>query len=171
VPSTRTAAPGESEALEVMTHLLGGGQTSKLYKTLVLDRKIAVAAGAYYMGSSLDATRLWVYGVPAPDVSLDAFDAAVDDVLADFLAHPPSEKDFVRARTRLVADAVYAQDSQVALARWYGSALATGETIAEVGGWVERVEAVTIDDVVAAARKWLDKRRSVTGYLLPEVAA
>ncbi|MFV0279809.1 MAG: M16 family metallopeptidase [Rhodoblastus sp.] len=171
VPSTRTAEAGESEALEIMTHLLGSGQSSRLYKALVIDRQVAVAAGAYYLGSSLDATRLWIYGVPAPDVSLDEFDVAIDGVIADFIANPPDDKEFSRAKTRLVADAVYAQDSQVALARWYGAALAIGETIEDVSGWSARIEAVTLEAVVAVARKWLDKRRAVTGYLLPEAAA
>ncbi|MFO1168242.1 MAG: pitrilysin family protein [Rhodoblastus sp.] len=171
VPSARTGAPGECEALEVMTHLLGVGQSSRLYKQLVIDKPVAVAAGAYYMSSSLDATRLWVYGVPAADVSLDQFDAAIDGVIADFIANPPTAKEFERAKTRLVADAVYAQDSQVALARWYGAALAIGESIADVSGWSARIEAVTPEAVLAAAKKWLDKRRAVTGYLLPEQAA
>ena len=48
-PSCRTAAPGESEALEVLAHLLGGGQTSMLYRTLVIEEKLAVSAWAYYM--------------------------------------------------------------------------------------------------------------------------
>ena len=171
VPSARTAEPGEAEALEVMSHLLGAGQSSRLYKQLVIDKPVAVAAGAYYMSSSLDATRLWIYGVPADGVSLDEFDMAIDGVIADFLANPPSDKEFERAKTRLVADAVYAQDSQVALARWYGAALAIGETIEDVSGWTARIEAVTPEAVVAAARKWLDKRRAVTGYLLPEATA
>jgi len=171
VPSSRTAEPGEAEALEVMTHLLGVGQSSRLYKQLVVEKPVAVAAGAYYMSSSLDATRLWIYGVPAADVSLDQFDAAIDGVIADFIANPPAAKEFERAKTRLVADAVYAQDSQVALARWYGAALAIGETIEDVSGWSQRIEMVTPEAVVAAARKWLDKRRAVTGYLLPEQAA
>lgn len=171
VPSARTAEPGEAEALEVMAHLLGSGQSSRLYKQLVIDKPVGVAAGAYYMSSSLDATRLWIYGVPAGDVSLDDFDAAIDGVIDDFVANPPRDKEFERAKTRLVADAVYAQDSQVALARWYGAALAIGETIEDVSGWSARIEAVTVDDVLAVARKWLDKRRAVTGYLLPERAA
>ena len=171
VPSARTAETGEAEALEVMTHLLGVGQSSRLYKQLVIEKPVAVAAGAYYMSSSLDATRLWVYGVPADDVSLDEFDTAIDGVIADFIANPPGDKEFERAKTRLVADAVYAQDSQVALARWYGAALAIGETIEDVSGWTARIEAVTPEAVVAVARKWLDKRRAVTGYLLPEAAA
>ena len=171
VPSARTAEPGEAEALEVMSHLLGAGQSSRLYKQLVIDKPVAVAAGAYYMSSSLDATRLWVYGVPAEDVSLDDFDVAIDGVIADFIANPPGDKEFERAKTRLVADAVYAQDSQVALARWYGAALAIGETVEDVSSWTARIEAVTPEAVVAAARKWLDKRRAVTGYLLPEATA
>ena len=46
VPSYRTGAPGEAEALEVLAFLLGGGQTSVLFKTLVMQDKVAVAAGA-----------------------------------------------------------------------------------------------------------------------------
>src|SRR4051794_2386117 len=56
VPSYTSAAPGEAEALEVLAHLLGGGQTSLLYRHLVLEQKIAVMAGAYYMGTALNDT-------------------------------------------------------------------------------------------------------------------
>ena len=170
-PSVRTAEKGESEALEVMTHLLGGGQTSRLYRALVLDKKIAVAAGAYYLSGALDMTRLWVYAAPTPDTSLEALDAALGAAIADFLRAPPTDKELERAKTRLIADAVYAQDSQTSLARWYGSALANGETIADVSEWPARIDAVTADDVMKVARKWLDKRRAVTGFLLPEAAA
>ena len=167
VPSQRTAAPGESEALEVLAHLLGGGQTSLLYRKLVLDDKQALAAGAYYMGSSFDDTRFYLYAVPVPGLSLPDLDAAVDRVLAAFVAEGVGAEPLERAKTRLVADAIYAQDSQVALARWYGSALATGETIRGVQEWPERIEKVSAAEVVAAARKWLERRRAVTGFLLP----
>ena len=133
-PSHRTAAPGESEALEVLAHLLGGGQTSLLYRELVLDEKKAVAAGAYYMGSALDDTRFYLYAMPAPGVSLPELDAAVDKVLAHFLAEPLEPEALERAKTRLVADAIYAQDSQAMLARWYGASLATGQTIQRRAG-------------------------------------
>ena len=53
------------------------------------------------------------------------------------------------------------------LARWYGGSLATGQTIRDVQEWPDRIEATGAEAVVAAARKWLDKRRAVTGYLLP----
>jgi zinc protease len=166
-PSQRTAAPGESEALEVLAHFLGGGQTSLLYRKLVLEEKKAVAAGAYYMGAAFDDSRFGLYVVPTPDTPLPELDGAVDRVLAELLAGGVAADELERAKTRLVAEAIYAQDSQFALARWYGASLATGQTIHDVQEWPERIEAVTAEASLAAARKWLDRRRAVTGYLLP----
>jgi len=170
-PSARTAAPGESEAIELLAHLLGGGQTSLLYRALVLDEKIAVAAGAYYMGSAIDDTRFLLYVVPAPGVGLDALGASVDRVIAKFLAEGVNADALRRAKTRLVADAIYAQDSQATLARWYGAALAIGESVEEVLGWPARIDAVPAEAIVAAAKRWLEPRRGVTGYLLHAEAA
>ena len=166
-PSHHTAAPGESEALEVLAHLLGGGQTSLLYRKLVLEEGQAVAAGAYYMSSALDETRFYLYAMPAPGVSLPSLDVAIDRIFAAFLTEGVDAGALERAKTRLVADAIYAQDNQAMLARWYGAALTTGQTISDVQEWPARIEAVSAEDVLAAGRKWLERRRAVTGYLLP----
>ena len=80
--------------------------------------------------------------MPAPGVSLPELDAAVDRVLNALIAEGVEAKALELAKTRLVADAIYAQDSQAALARWYGAALATGQTIRDVQEWPERIEAV-----------------------------
>jgi zinc protease len=164
-PSHVTAAPGESEALEVLSHLLGGGATSYLYRKLVIEDHKAVAAGAYYAGSALDDTRFFLYGMPTEDVSLSQLDAAFDAAVDGFIAEGVSAEELERGKTRLIAEAVYAQDSQATLARWYGASLATGQTIADVQGWPSRIEAVTAAQVVAAAKTWLDRRRAVTGFL------
>ena len=169
-PSARTAAPRESEALEVLAHLLGGGQTSALYHTLVVEKKVAVAAGAYYMGTAIDDTRFLAYAVPVPDVSLDKIGEEFDLALRDFLSHPIDPAALRRAKTRLVADAVYAQDSQASLARWFGAALAVGERIEDVQSWPDRIEAVDAAEILAAGKKWLESKRSVTGHLSPVAA-
>ena len=169
-PSARTAEKGEAEALEALAHLLGGGPTSVLYRALVLDQKIAVAAGGYYMGSAIDDTRFLIYVVPAPGVSLDSLDEKVDATVRDFIAQGVDATHLKRAKTRLIADAIYAQDSQATLARWFGGALATGESIAEIQSWPDRMEQVTGEAVVAAAKKWLEPKRAVTGHLSPTPA-
>jgi zinc protease len=170
-PSYKTAAPGEAEALEVLAHILGGGQTSLLYRVLTVEQKVAAAVGAHYIGSALDDSRFILYGLPAPGVTLEALEAAVDRVLAQFLKDGLDEATLERAKTRLVADAIYAQDSQAMLARWYGASLTTGLGVADVKEWPSRIEAVDASAVVEAARKHLDRRKAVNGFLLPEEQA
>jgi len=167
VPSYATAAQGEGEALEVLAHILGGGPTSLLYKTLVVDKKLAVAAGGYYWGQALDDSRFFLYGMPAENVSLEELDTAMDEVIAAMLNSGIDAQDLARAKTRLVADAIYSQDNQTEMARWYGMSLTTGMSVTDIQAWPERIEALTAQDILNAAAKWLDRRRSVTGFLLP----
>jgi len=166
VPSETTAKPGESEALDVLAHVLGSGADCRLYRTLVVDKGIALNAGAYYSGTALDYGKFGVYGSSKPGTSLHEVEDGIDAVLADAIDHGITADELDRAKNRLIADAVYAQDNQAALARWYGAALATGETVDMVRTWPDRIRAVTAADVQQAARNWLDRRRSVTGYLV-----
>ncbi len=165
-PSETTAKPGESEALDVLAHVLGSGEDCRLYRTLVVDKGIALNAGAYYSGTALDYAEFGVYGAPKPGVSLRDVEVGIDGVLNDVIDHGITADELDRAKTRLIADAVYAQDNQVTLARWYGSALATGQTVDMVRSWPDRIRAVTAEAVQQAARIWLDRRHSVTGYLV-----
>jgi zinc protease len=168
VPSSTTARPGESEALDVLAHILGRGSNSRLYQKLVVDKGIAVNAGANYDGTAVDATRLSVYATPKPGTSLPQLEAAIDAVLAEVIENGVTAEELERAKNRMIADAVYANDNQRMMAQWYGSALATGATVDQVRTWPDRMRAVSADAVHDAARRWLDKRRSVTGYLIKD---
>lgn len=165
VPSDRTAAPHEAEALEVLAQILGGGQTGRLYRTLVAEKGLAAGAGAWYQGTSYDATRFVVYASPRPGVSLGDLEAAIDAVVAEVAEKGVDELELARAKTRLTADMIYAQDNQATLARIYGAAWATGTSPDEVRTWPDRVKATTAADVQAAAKRYLTTERAVTGYL------
>jgi len=166
VPSESSAKSGESEALEVLAHVLGSGENCRLYRALVIERGLALNAGATYSGTAVDYSKFAVFGVPKPGVSLPQLEAAIDGILAELIAQGVSSDELDRAKTRLIAEAVYAEDNQATLARWYGSALATGQTVENVRAWPDRIRAVTAEAVQNAARTWLDRRRSVTGYLV-----
>src|SRR5262249_47138942 len=166
VPSESAAKPGESEALEVLAHVLGSGENCRLYRALVVDQGLALNAGATYSGTAVDYAKFAVFGVPKPGVSLPQLEAAIDGILAELIVHGVSSDELDRAKPRLIAEAVYAEDNQATLARWYGSALATGQTVENVRAWPDRIRAVTAEAVQNAARTWLDRRRSVTGYLV-----
>jgi zinc protease len=169
VPSSRTAKPGEAEALDILAHVLGSGETSRLYRDLVVEKRIASNAGGSYSGTSLDDTRFSVYAYPMPGVTFASLEVALDAVIEDIAEHGVAADEFERAKTRLIADTVYAEDNQATMARWYGSVLTSGGNIEKIATWTARLRAVTPEQVQNAARTWLDKRRSVTGYLVKEL--
>ena len=168
VPSDMTGKPGESEALDLLAHILGSGQNSRLYRTLVEDKRIALNASAGYSGTSVDATRFSVYAAPQANTSLADLETAIDDVINEIAEKGVTPQELERAKTRIIADAVYARDNQATMARWYGGALVTGATVEQVKTWPDRVRAVTADSIRDAARNWLQKPRSVTGYLVKD---
>jgi zinc protease len=168
VPSFHTAKPGQSEALQVLAHILGAGSNSRLYQALVMKQNLAVAVGAWYESSALDDSKFGVYGSPRDGVTLPQLESAADAVIDDVIAHGITADELERAKTRLIADAVYAHDSQASMARWYGSALTTGATVADVEQWPDRIRKVTAQQVQDAARTWLETTRSVTGYLIKD---
>jgi zinc protease len=164
-PSYTNDAPGEAEALDVLSEIIGGGATARIYKSLVVEQKIALGASGWYYGSSLDDGSIGFYAIPADGVSLAEAEAAIDAEIDKLLAEGVTQEEVARAQKTLVANAIFAQDSQQALARAYGVALSTGLTVEEAATWPDRVLAVTPEQVNAAARKYLKKERSVTGVL------
>jgi zinc protease len=168
VPSTTTAAAGESAALDVLAQLMGGGSNSYLYRALVIERPLAISAGAGYQGTSLDPSQFSLSVSPKPGVAFSQIEQAIDGVIADVIQNPAHAEDLERVKTQLIAEAIYAQDNQATLARWYGGALTTGLNIDDIRKWPDRIRAVTAQQVRDAAQKWLDKKRSVTGYLIKD---
>ena len=163
-PSYVNAEPGRAEALVVLSEILAGGASGRLYRRLVQDQKIALDAGGYYQGLAIDYGSFSLYGVPKDGVALDELEQAIDAVLAELAEKGPTEAELERAEMVLVSSRVYQQDSQASMARLYGSALTVGLSIEQVRGWADRVKAVDAAAVMAAARS-LDRNRAVTGTL------
>jgi zinc protease len=149
---------------------MGGGSNSYLYKALVIEKPLAVSVGTSYQGTSLDDTQFLISVSPKPGVEFAAVEQVIDGVIADVGRNAVRAEDLERVKTQLIAQAVYAQDSQATLARWYGAALTTGLSVEDIRSWPDRIRAVTSDQVRAVAQKWLDKNRSVTGYLIKDTA-
>jgi zinc protease len=168
VPSAATAAAGESPALDVLAQLMGGGANSYLYRALVIDHPLAISSSAGYQGTSLDPSQFSISVSAKPGVEFSEIEQVIDKVIADAGQNTARAEDLERVKTQLIAEAIYAQDSQAALARWYGGALTTGLSIDDIRSWPDRIRAVTAEQVRDAAQKWLDKKRSVTGYLIKD---
>jgi zinc protease len=167
VPSYATAAPLEAEALDLLAKITADGATSRLYKKLVMEDKVASSAGGSYMGSGLDSGKFSVYAIAADGVDLGNLEATMDVVLADIAANGVTQAELDRAKNGYVAEYIYENDNQSSLARRYGWGLALGRSIAQIESWPDMISKVSLDDVKKAAAAYLDARRSVTGILKP----
>ncbi len=163
--------PKRAAAKEMLAEALGGDPVTSHLARLQVERKIAVASGAYYRAESVDENVFGVYVMPVPGVSLAEAEAALDEEIVRFMETGPTEAELERIKTIARADWVYEQDSQFSLARKYGAALAMGLTVEDVQEWPRLFQEVTAADVMAAAKEVFDLRQSTTGWLTAEEAA
>ena len=167
-PSYRIAEPGEAEALDLLSTIMGGSATSRFQKEIVLEQELATAAGAFYQGSSRDMSSFGFYAVPRGETKLEDVAKAVEEQVDILLKEGVTQEELDRARQAYLKTIIYSQDSQVTLARIFGSVLTIGGTVEDFTSWPDRLRKVTVEDVNKVARKYLDRNRSITSRLLPK---
>jgi zinc protease len=166
-PSYRMGETQHAYALQVLAKLFGGGETSRLWRALVTDRRIALEADADYNASQLGLTSFGVGAQLAPDRTIAEIEDAVTDEMKKVLDGAVTPQEVESAQNQLLAQAIYAQDSFASGPRIYASTLSTGGTTDDVEAWPQRLSAVTADQVTAAARAVWRKESGVTSLLEP----
>ena len=156
----------EAAALTLLAEVLGGGTTSYLTEKLQFDTQVAVYSSVYYRGTSLDDTTFNMIVVPAPGVSLQEAEDAMDTAVANFMKDGVDPDQLARLKKQLRAQQIYARDNVDGIAQRYGSAMTTGLTVEDVQAWPDILQAVTVEDIMAAAKKVIVPETSVTGWLV-----
>ncbi len=168
VAPTLVSGPGSAQAyaLEVLAHLLGRGQGSRLHDAMVRTG-LAVSATAGYDSDAIGTGGFEIQMTPARDAAPSRVEAALEATLAKLLDEGVTEEEVARSKRQLTAGALLTLDSLGTAPRILGSALAVGLPLDAVEYWPARIRAVTRAEVEAAARAVL-ARPAMTGWLLPE---
>ena len=98
-------------------------------------------------------------------MTFDAIEAAIDEEIGRIVADGVSGAELDRAKTRLVADAIYAQDNQSTLARYYGAMLSVGGKVEDLQLWPQRIASVEASRLPEVAKAVLVEGKSVVGLL------
>ncbi|ABS61913.1 peptidase M16 domain protein [Parvibaculum lavamentivorans DS-1] len=167
-PSYSAAEGRDTAAFDVLAEILGGGTTSRLYRSVVVRQGLAAGIQSWYEGSRLDAGKFGLYALPRVGGDLAEVESAIEAEVALLLDKGVSDDELERAKTVIVASTVYARDSQRSMAYSYGEGLMTGLSVEEIHEWPELVRKVTKDDVIDAAKIIFTGTPSITGELLPE---
>jgi zinc protease len=154
----------DSEALQVGMEILGGGRTSRMNRELIESQGIAVGAYAF---SSEQVARgtIGIGASPAPGTTLAQVEQASEAILNRFLAEGPTPEELARAKNSIAAAAIYARDSQQAMANWYGSQLVAGQSVDRIDQWDDRIRAVTAAQVRAAMNRYIAGKNHVDATL------
>jgi zinc protease len=167
-PSFNVGDTADVFALDVFAEIAGGGGTSKLYRALVVDQKVAAGVNASYDAGAISHGTFTISLSPNPGVTPAQAETALEGELEKLLKDGISDDDVTRAKDRMIAKLVFAKDAPLSAGQAVGGMMVVGIPLAEIEAMPDRIEAVTPDQVRAAARKVISSSASGTAILLPQ---
>lgn len=164
VPNFRNTA--DAFALEIASEILSDGKSSRLYKSLVIDRRMAVDIDASYDMTSFDPGLFWVSAELRPGVKTDDALAEIDRQLAALRDKPVGEQELRKAKNLEQADFVFSQDSIFREAMLIGLYQMLGD-YRMVDQYLPNIEKVTPADIQRVAKQYLVENNRTLGILIP----
>ena len=158
----------EPYALEVLANVLDGNDAARLNRNLVRTERIASSAGASYDGISRGPGMFYLSGTPTPGKTAqelrDALRREIDKLVADGV----TEDELQRVKSQAVASHVYERDSMYYQAQQIGALAMAGHSPRVIDLFVEKLKAVTAEQVVAVAKKYIVDDSLTVAYLDPQ---
>ena len=163
VPNQQSA---DAPALEMLSTILSGGRASRLYSRLVHERQIALEAGGDYSYFAFDPPLFWFWGTPMPGQTPETMEKALLEEMDRLRKERVTDEELTRARNQTEAAFVFQDDSVHRRA----ALLARFELIGGYAGkdkFLDRLRAVTPDDVQRVARAYFADENKNVGVLIP----
>jgi zinc protease len=164
VPNLQQGA--DAYALEVANDLLTGGQSSRLYRKMVIEKQMVVGISASYEPTSFDPGLFWVSAQVRPGVKTEDAMAEVDKELAELGEKPVGSEELQKAKNSEQASFVYGQDSVFNEAMMLGTYQLLGD-YRMLDQYLARIDKVTAEDVRRVARQYLVDSNRTVGVLVP----
>ncbi len=157
----------EPYALEVLAGVLDGGSGARFSSRLVRGSEVAASASASYsMISRMD--KLFTFsGTPAQGKTIDELEAAIRKEIEDIKTNPVTEDELQRVKAQVISSDVYEKDSVFYQAMILGMLETVGLPWQLADTYVERIKAVTADQVMAVAKKYFNDDRLTIAELDP----
>ena len=156
----------DSYALEVLGMILSGGKSSRLYRSIVYEKKLAIGASADYSGLHKDPYLFLLAATAAPGKDIKDVENALYAEIEKIKKELPSEREVQKAKNQIEASFVMGQDSI------YFQAEITG-MFEMLGSWklkeqyLENIKKITPEDVSRVAKKYLTEDNRTVGILIP----
>ncbi|HRK55773.1 MAG TPA: pitrilysin family protein [Cyclobacteriaceae bacterium] len=159
----------DSYALNMLSTVLSGGQSSRMYKSLVDEQKKAYVVQAFPF-SSEDPGLYIALGLANVGVSVDELEKGMDEEIRKVQEELIPEKEFQKVRNQIESDYVQGNSSMIGIAEqlanyhvYYGDA-------GLINNELDRFMKITREDLQRVAKKYLTKENRVVLHYLPKSA-
>jgi len=157
----------DSFALDVLSLILAGGKSSRLYQSLVYERRIALNVSADYHGFNVFPYLFFISATVSPNGDVKEVESSIYNEIRKIVDEAPSEYEVQKAKNQLEASFIMDQDSIYMQAMKFG--------IFEIlGSWrlfdkyLEGIRKVTPTDIVNVAKKYFIEDKRIVGTLIPK---
>jgi zinc protease len=163
VPTLKHA---DTYALDVLQGILSSGKSSRLYRSLVYEKQIALYAGGDYDSISTDPNLFYLYAGVMPGKTTEEVEKALYAEIDALKAEPVTAEELQKAKNQIEAGFIMGQDSIFYQAMLLGQF----ETVAEwslLERYVKNIRAVDRKDVMRVAKKYFTEENRTVGILVP----
>jgi zinc protease len=158
----------EPYALEMLANVLDGNEAARLNRTLVRTDRIASSAGASYDGVARGPGMFYLSGTPTQGKTADEVRQALQREIEKLVAEGVTQEELQRIKSQVVASHVYERDSMFYQAQQIGVLQMAGLSPEVIDLFVEKLKAVTAEQVVEVAKKYLVDETLTVAYLDPQ---
>ncbi len=163
---TPTHASADSFALDLLSTILSEGRSSRLYRRLVYEQRLALDAGGDYSFLARDPDLFTFYASVMPGKGVDEVEKALLAEVERLKTEPVTDEELARARNQLEAGFVFRQDSVFRRAMTLARFQLAGDWRL-IDRYLPGIRAVTKADIMRVARTYFDPDKRNTGILLP----
>lgn len=156
----------DSYAIDVLAYIFSDGKSSRIYKSLVDEKQVALSANASYSNFQKYPFLFFLSGTAAPGKGIDEVEKALYEEVEKIKNAPPLEKEVQKVKNIVEAEFIIDQDSISSQARLMGLCEMIGDWRLKER-YVEGIRRVTPEDVQRVARKYLIEDKRNVGILIP----
>ncbi len=166
MPSIKTR---DAKILDMISTYLSDGKSSKLYKKMVDEEKMALQVGAFNI-SQEDYGMYLIFGLPLGDNSLESLVKAMDEEVVKIQTNLISEKDFQKLQNKFETDFVNSNASVEGIANSLAEYYTFFGDTNLINTEIDIYRSISREEIQAVAKKYLNKNQRLVLDYLPETA-
>lgn len=155
-------------ALEVLAGVLDGNASARLNKALVREQQLASSAGAGYDSTARGPSMFVLEGTPSEGKTVAELEAGLREQIAILARDGVSEEELKRVKAQVTASEVYKRDSVFYQAMLIGQMESIGLSYKDIPLILQKIQAVTAQQVVEVANEFLKDDSLTVATLDPQ---